>query len=194
VSRHGGPPRWLAAFALLAVASVLPACAAYRENTQPMCRYGSPTVLMAQSVPGATLIPCVRRLPPGWHFGGFAAEKGLSEFWLNSDTQGDRALRVVLSAACTRRDARRVTSDEQGTRLYQRPELRQMTFRGQWYYLFGGGCVTYGFTFVQRTTPDTLEMVQQALSFITRRRVAEGYRRHVGPSLDPPASPSQAGA
>ncbi len=41
-------------------------------------------VLAAQSVPSAALVPCVRRLPAGWTFRDFTAQRGRSRVWLDS--------------------------------------------------------------------------------------------------------------
>jgi hypothetical protein len=41
--------------------------------------------LVAQAVPSATLIPCIKRLHPGWSHGGSEVTSGFVHFWLNSN-------------------------------------------------------------------------------------------------------------
>src|SRR5437773_1880966 len=75
-------------------------------------------VLAAQSVPDATLIPCVKALPSGWSPGGSEIVDGRMTFWLNSDRAGVRALEVDLLPSCDVSDAVEVAPapGEVGTR------------------------------------------------------------------------------
>ena len=47
------------------------------------CGELEPLWLEAQSVPSASLVPCVRSLPAGWGFGGANVRNGWSKFTLN---------------------------------------------------------------------------------------------------------------
>ena len=49
------------------------------------CGEPEPLWLLAQSVPSASLVPCVRALPPGWRVATAKAKDGLSEFTLAHD-------------------------------------------------------------------------------------------------------------
>ena len=42
-------------------------------------------ILMAQSVPEATSLPCLAALPAGWTLDGVEVKRGRTRFWLNSD-------------------------------------------------------------------------------------------------------------
>ena len=57
-----------------------------------------PTILAAQAVPSAALVPCVAALPSGWQVGGADIATGHSRFWLNSDQAGAPAVTITLSA------------------------------------------------------------------------------------------------
>jgi hypothetical protein len=174
----------------VAALASLPACAAIHENTRVVCRYGSPIVLMAQSVPGASLLPCVRSLPAGWHFDGFAAATGQSRFWLDSDTSGRRALEVVLERRCPTARAQRSKSDEPHTRLFERVDQRRPVYLAEWFYRFDGGCATYRFVLAARSS-SVLRQVRNGVSFIPRRTVSAAYRARVRRPLDPPSSGSE---
>jgi hypothetical protein len=182
--------RWLFGLLVAVSLSALPACGAVQSNSRPICRYGSPVVLMAQSVPGATLVPCVRALPAGWHFAGFLARRGESQFWLASETLGRHALQVLLAATCSTRGARSTKSDEPGTR---RLDVGPSGRASDWLYRFTGGCVTYHFAFSGRPPPAAYRQIAHGVSFLPRRVIAAGYRRRVGPTLDPVATPATRG-
>jgi hypothetical protein len=166
--------------------TVLAGCGAIRENTQPMCRFGGPTLLMAQSVSSAALVPCVRALPVGWDFHGFEARNGLSQFWLDSDVAGDRALQVVLAPECRAEGATRGRTDEPAARLYERASQGGSSYRGVWLYRFDGGCVTYRFAFPADAAKRLMGEIRGGLSFVARAELSEALRRRIGTGLNPP--------
>src|SRR5438128_2415962 len=96
----------------------------------------STLVTMAQSVPTATLIPCIRLVPAGWSLGNIDIRRGKSMFRLASDTSGARALTVVLSASCDVHGATPVPSDEAAARRYERPERITSGYLGERYYVY----------------------------------------------------------
>jgi hypothetical protein len=97
---------------------------------------------MAQSVPSASLVPCVRSLP-GWTVAGANARNGRSTFILNHDRAGDRAIVVGLTAACDLDGAAETPSKLPGVRHYQRTERLAGRYTATWYDRFPGGCVTH---------------------------------------------------
>ena len=91
---------------------------------EPSCGTDSVMVLMAQSVPSATAVPCVAALPAGWSVGGARIKRGEGRFWLDSDQAGKHALDVTLrpESACNLDGASEVASDEPGLRRFERPD------------------------------------------------------------------------
>ncbi|HEX3310937.1 MAG TPA: phosphatase PAP2 family protein, partial [Streptosporangiaceae bacterium] len=116
------------------------------QHTAPLnieslrCGEPEPLWLLAQSVPSASLVPCVRTLPAGWTVATAKAKNGLSEFTLAHDPDS-QAVVVRLTAACTTSGAAQRPSGQPGVRRYERPDA---TGSGQiiWYTVFTGGCVT----------------------------------------------------
>jgi len=102
------------------------------------CGEPEPLWLLAQSVPSASLIPCVRTLPPGWRVATAKAKDGLSEFTLAHDTDS-QAVIVRLTAACTTSGATQQPSNQPGARRYERTDDR--TGQLTWYTVFAGGCI-----------------------------------------------------
>jgi tRNA A-37 threonylcarbamoyl transferase component Bud32 len=133
------------------------------------CDEPEPLWLLAQSVPSASLIPCVRALPPGWAVATAKAKNGLSEFTLAHDADS-QAVIVRLTAACTTSGAAQRPSDQPGTRRYERAGARsgQLT----WYTVFAGGCITAQLHTAGNTTAFADE-ASSALGFTTRRNLQQ---------------------
>ena len=64
------------------------------------CDSLGPLVLEAQSVPSASLVPCVRSLPAGWTFAGATSRNGRSVITLDNDLAGPGALELILGDRC----------------------------------------------------------------------------------------------
>ena len=87
----------------------------------PLCGTGHATILAAQAVPSAALVPCVSELSSGWLVGGADVASGRSVFWLDSDQAGPRAVTVTLSAACDVTGDQPEPSDQPGTQRFDQP-------------------------------------------------------------------------
>lgn len=139
-------------------------------------------VLAAQSVPGATLIPCVKALPSGWSTEGSEIVDGRMTFWLNSDRAGVRALEVDLTPSCDVSDAVEVAPapEEVGTRRYEQPISLEPSYSGNRYYLFPGGCITYRYRFQAGASTTLALEADEALSFTPRAVVVAAVENDVG--------------
>jgi hypothetical protein len=144
-----------------------------RVNEHPVCDQRPPTVLMAESVPNAALIPCVRSLPLGWAFSAFDARQGISEFSLDSDAGGPGALLVRFTGTC-HPDGAQARSDEPGTRMVEH-RTSEDPYAATWSYLFPGGCARYSIHLAAGSPIDRLvAQIRSGISFIGRERVLEG--------------------
>ena len=141
----------------------------------PHCDTSSVMILMAQSVPSATQIPCVAALPAGWDFGRMHVNDERGTFWLDSDLGGDVALTVTLlpAAGCSVEGATPVPSDESGTERFERPERLPPNLLSTRYYLFEGGCVTYRFAFDEDADASLMLAVDGAVGFMPRTELIE---------------------
>jgi hypothetical protein len=151
------------------------------------CDELAPLWLMAQSVPSASQVPCVRALPVGWTVANVAVNDGRSVLTLDHDRAGDAALVVRLAAACEPAGAVEGPSPVEGVRHFQRIESSTGEFRATWYDRFPGGCVT---SRLHLTTDPNGEFAAQApavLGFTSRealRRALDersGGRLHLDP-------------
>ena len=169
--------RWAAALvAVLAAAG----CATIRERTAPTCvATGADTLLlMAQSVPSASMIPCIAGYPAGWHFASISVRNGRSDFVLDSDRAGISAVRIRLQERCDTTGATQIPTDEPGTRRFERILSVQDGFRALRTYQFEGGCTTYRFNFRNRSQAMVNE-VSVALRFIPRATIDETIRERL---------------
>jgi hypothetical protein len=83
---------------------------------------------MAQSVPSASLVPCVPSQVPGWKVAEVAVNNGRSVVILDHDRAGKGAVVVRLAADCDTAGTVQTPSPQPGA---------------TWYDRFPGGCVTY---------------------------------------------------
>src|SRR5689334_2821087 len=149
----------------------------------PTCDTGHSTILSAQAVPSAALLPCITTLPSGWSIGGADIVSGKASFWLDSDRAGARAATITLAAACDTAGARQIPSDQPGTRRFERPLSLVPQFSSLRFYTFPGGCATYRFSFTPGTSPVLAVTADGALSFVPRSVLVDAVRRTEGQTL-----------
>jgi len=129
--------------------------------------------LIAQSVPSASQVPCVRALPVGWSVGNVAVNDGRSTLTLDHDRAGDRALVVRLAATCDPSGAVEGPSPTEGVRHYQRIESSTGEFIATWYDQFPGGCVTSRLHLTTDPNGEFAAQAPQVLGFTSRAVLRE---------------------
>lgn len=159
----------------LALAALVagPGCAAVEANREPWCRAEAPTVLLAQAVPSAELVPCVRDLPAGWTFDGFTAEDGASSFALVSVAEEGGRVEVRLTPSCAAPRGEVVPGDRGAT--LERDVTARRPYRATWTSRFDGGCVVAAVALGDATrTAEQLEEVERALGLLPRDLLKAG--------------------
>ena len=136
-----------------------------------------PLWLMAQSVPSASLVPCVRYLPVGWNVAEVAVNNGRSLITLNHDRAGDRALVVRLTASCDPNGAVEGPSATAGVRHSQRIESPTGEFTATWYDQFPGGCVTSRLHLTTDPNGEFAGQAPQVLDFTSRAALQAALSR-----------------
>ena len=136
----------------------------------PSCGTSNSMILMAQSVPTATSLPCVGALPAGWQQGGLNTKRGRSTFWLGFDPNGSRAVEVTLlpPGGCATDQAVEVPSDVAGMRRFERPETLPPRLHTIRTYVFEGGCVIYDYSLGSKADPALVFTADSALGFQPR--------------------------
>lgn len=136
----------------------------------------SALVLMAQSVPSASLLPCVHALPAGWNMRRFEASDQGAHFWLASDRHGKTAIRVALSVDCQPGQATPIAAkDLAHTTRYDRIREDSEHFTGDRFYRYPGGCVAQTFDLRGPSSGIEAAAILPALGFVTR----DAVRRYV---------------
>jgi hypothetical protein len=150
---------------------------------------GNGVVLMAQSVPSASWIPCIRTaLPLGWGFHELEAHNGRSAFSLDSDRDGPKAVTVHLDASCDTTGATEIPSDRPGMRRFERVQRVSPRFAGERYYVFPGGCLTCVFSLAGDNAGEGLALASDVVGVAARADLDAQVREENGGrlSLDPP--------
>jgi tRNA A-37 threonylcarbamoyl transferase component Bud32 len=142
------------------------------------CAHVEPLWLMAQSVPSASLVPCVRTLPVGWTVAGVTVNDGRSVITLDHDRAGDAALVVRLTAACDPAGAVLGPSAVEGVRHSQRTESSAGgEFTVTWFDQFPGGCLTSRLHLTTDPNGEFAAQAPQVLGFTTRAALQETLSR-----------------
>ena len=158
------------------------------------CDQPEPLWLQAQSVPSASLVPCVSSLPAGWRFvnasqgpSHSAARNGWSRFTLAKYMVG--SLVVRLSATCDTRGATPLPPDQPGTQRHERTYQGRSGPAATWYTVFPGGCVTAELHSTAAADRAFATEARSIVEFTTRHTLQQeleqrsGGRLHLDPLL-----------
>jgi hypothetical protein len=160
--------------------------------TSPDGRVADSEILVAQSVPSAQLLPCLRSLPVGWSFRRLEVQSGRTQVQIgSSDLDGDHRVTVALEAGCDVAGAPELASDLPGARRYDRVAAADTGYLADRYYVFQGGCISYHFDLHGRAGADAGAAVAAGLGSISRSSVAAAVRdrSHGRLTLDPGGQP-----
>ena len=161
----------------------LPTCAEGENGTA-----ANGVILMAQSVPTASWVPCLSEaLPLGWDFHQLDARDDGSTFSLNSDRDGQQAIEVRLDRTCSTHGATEIPTDREGLDRYERVTLTTPRFEGERYYVFEGGCITFAFRLNGDSRGEPLALATQSIGAISREDLLAQVSEESGGrlSLDP---------
>jgi hypothetical protein len=141
-------------------------------------------VLMAQSVPTATWVPCLEGMPVGWHFAGLDARSDSAAFWLDSDRHGTHALEVRLAESCDTTLASEIPSDRPDMVRMERVLQVTPLFVSRRFYLFEGGCITVLFKISGEDRSEPLAVATQGIGAVPRDDLRELVHEESGGRLE----------
>jgi hypothetical protein len=146
-------------------------------------------ILMAQSVPTASFVPCLEAMPVGWSFANVKASSDSAAFWLDADRYGVKAIEVRLTGSCDTAGATEIPSDRQEFRRLELVTQVSPKYVGRRFYLFEGGCITVLFKLTGREASEALAVATQALGAVPREDLQELVHEESGGrlQLDPVA-------
>jgi len=187
-----GRSSWRTTFgALLAVltlgaAATLTGCTSSGDAV-PRCTDPLRLAIVAQSVPSASYLPCIRDLPPGWTTSNFVPAQDGTSFLLNSDRSPAEPVVVELATACRFRFSGASPSPARapGVLSYIRLDSIRPRFAGRLYDVFPGGCVTYSFDFGSGSQIELMEQFEQAVGLYPRQQLRLVLKQELGVELNP---------
>ncbi|MGB8649765.1 MAG: hypothetical protein WCD35_03785 [Mycobacteriales bacterium] len=162
-----------------------PGCGVTVETATPHCSSPERLAVVAQSVPTAAYLPCLRTLPQGWSVSGFDVARGSSRMSLLSDRSGGRPVEVTLTRGCDVAGASPTAARDAGVRSYVRLRSVSPTYAGTLYDVFAGGCVRFRFAFPRGPHIPLMEELSTAVGLASRRDLRVDLRRELGVELDP---------
>ena len=151
-------------------------------NSAPTCGSSGVMVLMAQSVPTATYVPCVTTTPVGWDAGTVRVRSDQARFSLDSDDAGRAAVVVTLRPTCSTEGAEVERSDVPGMRQFTTPPTSPggASVRS---YVSAGECVTVRVVSEVAGDAEALAAIDDALAFQPRGDLVRRVERDTGLTL-----------
>jgi hypothetical protein len=155
----------------------------YQEAVQTPTSVGNlactdlePRWLLAQSVPSASQVPCLRSLPTGWSVAVVTVNNGRSVINLHHDRAGTKALVFELTATC----------DAQGRRVDRQTTRYEAVTPDQ----FPGGCLTTTVSVPAANRAEVTRDLPAILGYTSRQTLQQALDERSGGRLrlDPPAA------
>src|ERR687898_1148475 len=147
------------------------------------CTDREPQWLEAQSVPSASLVPCLRSLPAGWTLSNVTVNNGRSVLTLDNDRAGMGAMVVRLAATCDPAGASSVLSDQPGVRRFMLIQDLAPMFSATRFDVFAGGCVSTRMTAPVASRAEVTTEASLILGFTTRQSLQQALEERSGGRL-----------
>jgi hypothetical protein len=143
-------------------------------------------VLMAQSVPAASAVPCMRVALDDWFLDDLDSWDGGTRIEF-SRLIDQFALTIELTRTCDRGGASETATDQPGTRRFDERIRTGGSYRDRRFYLLPGACMTYTFALTGTGAEQAADDISRAIGLIGRDRLADQVRRYSGGrvQLDP---------
>jgi membrane-associated phospholipid phosphatase/tRNA A-37 threonylcarbamoyl transferase component Bud32 len=147
------------------------------------CTHLEPLWLMAQSVPSASYVPCVKSRRLGWTVADVAVNDGRSVITLHHDRAGTRAIEARLTATCAPASSAERPPPAAGVRRFERAQSPPGRFTAMWWDRFPGGCVTYRFESATDPEGRFVEEAPLLLGLVSRAQLAQALDERSGGRL-----------
>jgi hypothetical protein len=139
-------------------------------------------VLMAQSVPTASAVPCMRTKLDDWFLDDLDSWDGRTRIEF-SRLIDEFALTIELTRTCDHRGAGETATDQPGTRRFDQRIRTGSSYRDRRFYLLPGACMTYEFKLTGTGAEEAAEDISRAIGFVSRDQLAGQVDRYSGGRL-----------
>jgi len=147
---------------------------------RPDVKVSSTLVLLAQAVPTASALPCVRSAPARWRLDDFDARNGRAHLSVTYGDEDDVNLVVDVVHRCRMDDATESTTDQPGMRRYDHLVHDANQYAMDRYYVYPDACTAFHFTSLGEDGYEFVGDIVKAFGFVRR----EALDRHVRESTD----------
>jgi hypothetical protein len=127
--------------------------------------------IVAQAVPSAAYVPCIREVPEGWTVSALNVGGDGANFTAVSDRANGRRVDVDLRDECEADDAVPTTPRAEGVRTSLALGSLSPRFQGTLFDTFAGGCVSYRFDFPRGPHIALMEELQAMVGLVARREL-----------------------
>ena len=174
------------AVALMAVAAAVLAAGCSPAISDPLrvlpCtpsenRLDKRMVLMAQSVPTASVVPCLRAELDDWFLDDVDSWDGHTNIEF-SRLIDQVALEIDLTPTCDRGAASETATDQPGTRRFDERIRTGSSYLDRRFYLLPGACMAYRFALTGTGTEAAAEEISRAIGLVGRDQLADQVRRY----------------
>lgn len=174
--RRSRPPTAVLALAMIGGGLGLIGCSVDETTPPPWCSGAGSLLIVAQSVPTASQVPCFDVIPDGWSVDRVSVGQDGTVMSLDSDRAGDEAAILRFERSCSTARAISAPSEHSDTERFE--EIRSLApgFDASRFYRFDGGCVTWMFRFDEDASATEAVALGEALDFVSRRELNEQLR------------------
>lgn len=135
-----------------------------------------PVILVSQSVPSASKVPCLEALPLGWGFQAVNVDDTSSRFFLYYDRLGADRVTATFKESCDLSEATPVPSAlaDEAVESFELVRSFANRYAGSRFYVFEGGCLEMEFDFRERGRTALATDVWGSFGLVSRAEVNEG--------------------
>ena len=154
-------------------------CSVEQTLPPPYCDRSGSGLIVAQSVPDSTQVPCLTDLPAGWSIATVRVNEHRSTVTMDSDRAGDGAAVLRFEDSCDVSGAVSAPSELIPAERFDEIEQVRPSFRAKRYYVFDGGCVYWTFAFDSGVSATESVAVGDTLALVSRsdlqRSISESF-------------------
>lgn len=170
--------RLLAPAVLVAASASVTSCALDDVLPPPECDGGGTVILVAQSVPGADLVPCFDPLPAGWVVASVTIDGEGTVVRFDSDRAGEGAAIFRYGPTCDLGRAVPGPSEYEGAQRYELVERVAPSLRARRTYVFDGGCVSWDLDFADGAPAALSIELGDRLALVPREELNRSIREN----------------